>query len=91
MKISEALTYLQKVKEQNGDLRLAITLPGWALGKGRPEELMHAFDYGVFVIDQTHRDAHGNEEKERLCSVGFVYETPQAGAPSRPGLRLVKS
>jgi len=88
MKISEALTYLQKVKEQNGDLRLAITLPGWVVGKGHPEELMHAFDYGVFVIDQTHRDADGNEAKERLCSVGFLGEPKQQ--PVEPRLKIVK-
>lgn len=89
MKISEALKYLQQVKEENGDLRLAITLPGWALGKGHPEELLHAFDYGVFVIDQTHRDANGNEAKEKLCSVGFVMERPLI--EKLPALKLVKS
>jgi hypothetical protein len=88
MKISEALEYLQQVKEENGDLRLAITLPGWALGRGHPEALMHAFDYGVFVIDQTHRDANGNEAKEKVCSVGFVLDRPMA--KKLPALRLVK-
>ncbi len=87
MKISEALSYLQRVKEENGDLRLAITLPGWALGQGH-EELMHAFDYGVFVVDQTRRDANGNEAKEKLCSVGFIFKDPKA--PKKPALKLVK-
>lgn len=89
MKISEALSYLQQVKEENGDLRLAITLPGWALGKGQTEELMHAFDYGVFVIDQTHKDAHGNEAKEKLCSVGFLVSKPAAN--KLPALKLVRN
>lgn len=90
MKISEALSYLQQVKEENGDLRLAITLPAWALGRDScKEELMHAFDYGVFVIDQTHRDADGNVAKEKLCSVGFIFNKPESNA--RPRLRLVKS
>ncbi len=88
MKISEALTYLQQVKEENGDLRLAITLPGWALGRGH-EELMHAFDYGMFVIDQTRKDANGNEAKEKLCSVGFIFEKP--GTKKAPALKLIKS
>lgn len=87
MKISEALGYLQQVKEENGDLRLAITLPGWALGRESTEELMHAFDYGVFVVDQTRRDAEGKVEREKLCSVGFIFQKPI----EYPRLRLVKS
>lgn len=88
MKISEALTYLRQVQDENGDLRLAITLPSWALGNSEAEGLMHAFDYGVFVIDQMHRDADGNEAREKLCSVGFIFDKPVSNRA--PKLKLVK-
>lgn len=74
MPLSELRRHIEEIVSRHGDLDVSITLPGWLIGAEDPDSMNHSWEFGIYVLELTHKNEDGTTWKEKIASLGHVSD-----------------